>query len=114
VGVSIQRGRDRPLGRPGDRPELEHAAIAVLDRAQEGIGTGGVALRRTISEGPPTRVLLEATGDADLLVVGNRGHGGFAGLLLGSVSQQCAQYAPCPVVIVRHGQVHSASAPPSD
>jgi nucleotide-binding universal stress UspA family protein len=39
---------------------------------------------------------------ADLLVVGSRGYGGFRGLLLGSVSQQCAQHAPCPVVIIPH------------
>ncbi|MGZ4398648.1 MAG: universal stress protein [Gaiellaceae bacterium] len=45
--------------------------------------------------------LLAAAEDADLLIVGSRGHGGFRELLLGSVSQQCAHHAPCPIVIVR-------------
>jgi nucleotide-binding universal stress UspA family protein len=45
--------------------------------------------------------LVDAAKDADLLVVGSRGAGGFSGLLLGSVSQQCAHHAPCPIVIVR-------------
>lgn len=52
-------------------------------------------------EGAAAAVLLDAARDADLLVVGSRGLGGFAGLLLGSVSQQCAQHAPCPVLIHR-------------
>ena len=45
--------------------------------------------------------LVDAAEDADLLVVGSRGAGGFSGLLLGSISQQCAHHAPCPIVIVR-------------
>jgi len=44
---------------------------------------------------------VRAAAAGDLLVVGSRWHGGFAGLLLGSVGQQVAHHAPCPVVIVR-------------
>jgi nucleotide-binding universal stress UspA family protein len=54
-----------------------------------------------VAEGSAAQALIDAVGEADVLVVGSRGHGGFTNLLLGSVSQQCAQHAPCPVVIVR-------------
>jgi nucleotide-binding universal stress UspA family protein len=53
--------------------------------------------------GDPARVLCERSADADLLVVGARGHGGFAGLALGSVSTTCAHHSRCPLVIVRDG-----------
>jgi nucleotide-binding universal stress UspA family protein len=62
--------------------------------------TVGVEIERVVKEGQAARVLLDEAQGADLLVVGSRGHGGFAGLLLGSVSQQTAQHASCPVVIV--------------
>jgi len=58
-------------------------------------------IEHVVAEGPAARVLVETAHDAELLVVGSRGHGGFSGLLLGSVSQQCAHHAPCAVVIVR-------------
>jgi nucleotide-binding universal stress UspA family protein len=49
----------------------------------------------------PAQALVQESESADLLVVGSRGHGGFTGVLLGSVSQHCAHHARCPVVIVR-------------
>lgn len=68
----------------------------------ESVGGGSdVTIEEVTAEGSASSVLVEAAEGADLLVVGSRGHGGFTGLLLGSVSQQCAHYATCPVVIVR-------------
>jgi len=66
--------------------------------------TGGsteVPIEKIVVEGAAAEILVEESEGADLLVVGSRGHGGFAGLLLGSVSQQCAHHAACPVVIIR-------------
>jgi nucleotide-binding universal stress UspA family protein len=59
-------------------------------------------LQVTVQEGHPTKVLLDAARGARMLVLGSRGHGGFTGLLLGSVSSACAEHATCPVVVV-HG-----------
>ena len=85
-------------------PELQENARAVLDKAiDDALGvTPGVEVERAVLEGTPAQVLVEAAQGAELLVVGTRGRGGFAGLLLGSVSQQAAHHAPCPVVIVPH------------
>lgn len=60
----------------------------------------GIQIEQRVAAGQAAKILVEAATGADLLVVGSRGHGGFAGLLLGSVSQQCAHHALCPVVIV--------------
>jgi nucleotide-binding universal stress UspA family protein len=82
--------------------ELRQAAEGLVERliVDAGVEAGDLEIERHVVEGGPVEVLIHAVGERDLLVVGSRGHGGFAGLLLGSVSQQCAHHAPCPVVIV--------------
>lgn len=56
----------------------------------------------SVREGRTASVLLEAAQGAQMLIIGSRGHGGFTGLLLGSVSAECAEHASCPVLVV-HG-----------
>ena len=77
-------------------------ARSTLDRAMKEAldDTRAENVRRHVVEGHPVRALLDAAGDADLLVVGSRGRGEFAGMLLGSVAQQVVAHGPCPVLVV--------------
>jgi nucleotide-binding universal stress UspA family protein len=63
---------------------------------------GEVEVTLSVPEGHPAVVLIDAARGADLLVVGCRGHGGFVGALVGSISQHLVAHAPCPVVVFRH------------
>jgi nucleotide-binding universal stress UspA family protein len=80
--------------------EAEHHADEVLRQALELLGADAADLEALAIEGHPATVLIEQARDAALLVVGTRGHGTAASLLLGSVSQRLAHHAPCPLVIV--------------
>ena len=101
IGVTGMEGALPAMG--GELRDFRDAAAAGLEATlREAIPTGGtVEIEPRVVEGAPAAVLVEESRGTDLLVVGSRGHGGFAQLLLGSVSQQCAHHAECPVVIVR-------------
>lgn len=85
-----------------DPSGMREAAAGALDRTVAEVvgGRDDVAIEQRVVEGPAAGTLVEEARGADMLVVGSRGHGGFTGLLLGSVSQQVAHHATCPVVIV--------------
>ena len=85
-----------------DEADALVAVHAIVEKVRAEVGTADdVEVRETAVCDLPARALLEAAASADLLVVGARGVGGFTGLLLGSVSQQCVHHSPCPVVVVR-------------
>ena len=84
------------------REELEKLAHELLAEVADDATkrSPGVDVETRLVEGHPGAALVAASGDARLLVVGSRGLGGFAGMLMGSVSTSCAHHASCPVVIV--------------
>ena len=80
------------------------AAGVLAKSVQNVVGPEDAGLvHQVVRRGHPAQVLLDAAADAGLLVVGCRGHGGFAGMLLGSVSQHVVAHAGCPVVVL-HGE----------
>lgn len=93
-------------GTPDELVDAEETARRRLaDTVASAVGTSpGVPVFRRVEQGSPAQVLVDASKEADLTVVGTRGYGGFKGVLLGSVSQQVVQYAASTVVVVREGE----------
>jgi nucleotide-binding universal stress UspA family protein len=92
------------IGIPGafDRDEMERLCQVFVEEAVAAvIDVPPVPITKLVAQGDVSASLIEAARGAEMLVLGSRGRGGFAGLKLGSVSQECAQWAACPVVIVK-------------
>ena len=100
IGASTFEGT-MPAVLGGELDELRRGLEASLGSMLAGVAADGVQIERRLVEGTPAGVLVDESRDADMVVVGSRGHGGFAELLLGSVGHQVAHHAECPVVIVR-------------
>jgi nucleotide-binding universal stress UspA family protein len=103
--VAANHWTGNPMIMPEDRADETkalHAAEEEVAEAAKQLGDGKPASVnvRAVS-GIASRLLIDESQNADLLVVGSRGGGGFARLLMGSVSSQVAHHAACPVVIVR-------------
>lgn len=105
---SAPRPRTQTVGYVPPVDDFEEAVVEALraDCARISAGYDDVDIACSAVRGPAANKLLEAAADADLLVVGARGLGGFRGLALGSVSDQLVRHSPCPVVVVR--DAHSA------
>jgi nucleotide-binding universal stress UspA family protein len=94
------------------RRQAEDLLERLLDEVGEAVE--GIDVQRSVVEDRnPAQALVELSADADLLVVGSRGRGGFTSLLLGSVSHAAVLHALCPVVVIPSGaEDRKAAAPP--
>jgi nucleotide-binding universal stress UspA family protein len=95
-----------PIG-PAPVAEPAEITLGIRQRMEElltetvAAGASGSDVDQRVCEGYPAQVLLDQAKDADLLVVGARGHAVVSGMFLGSVSVRCVTHASCPVVVVR-------------
>ena len=88
---------------------MKDTARKNLDAAVQGFE--GVEIRAILVEGDPRDALTKASKDAELLVVGNRGHSTVVEVILGSVSSYCVHHASCPVVVIREPKVEQEPVP---
>ena len=100
-GVEVGAAAASPYGTGMVLEQLEEAGRLVLDEGAQRVRDAGLEVDTRMEVGSGAHALIEASHGADLMVVGSRGHGGFVGMLLGSVSSACTHHAHCPVVVVR-------------
>lgn len=95
---------------PGWSPEND--AVRILTDATQKVFGDLVPnwFSTSAHRGTPARALLKESETAEMLVVGSRGHGGFVGLMVGSVSTACVGHAHCPVLVVHH-RAHESGEP---
>ena len=103
--VAVSGWSGNPIVLPGDADDQEKAHQAAEGMTLKAVAQLGEARPASVAvravTGFPAEELVRASGDADLLVVGSHGAGGFRTLIMGSVSDQVAHYARCPVAVVR-------------
>jgi nucleotide-binding universal stress UspA family protein len=105
--VALSAWTGAPIRSEADEPAREHAEMAAKEAADKAFGklagdTRPASVTVRAVSGNPAEELITASRDADLVVVGSRGAGGFGRLALGSVSNQVAHHAHSPIVIVPH------------
>ncbi|WP_043616642.1 universal stress protein [Nonomuraea candida] len=99
-----QPGGFEPASREHEQETLRTLKASLTPHRERHPGVHVVA---EVVHGHPVEVLKEAGADADLLVVGSRGHGQLAGMLIGSISQALLHHAPCPLAVIRRAPSHA-------